>query len=156
MEKKIAEDGKCIHSANWELVCKPKKYGGLGIINIQVFNDALLAKWYWYWIRPDDRLWKSVFRVAFDFSDNSELPDCKFFRENFHGVVNFCENYTQRIVESGMTIKFWMHNWGQGHLKFELQDLFKEVRNKGIMVNQVFQIHNIEELFHDMHGSHFK
>lgn len=45
-----------IRLANWELVCKPRKIGGLGIIDITVFNDALLAKWYWYWNKPESKL----------------------------------------------------------------------------------------------------
>lgn len=40
------------HSRNmawirWEEVCRPKKDGGLGIKNLQLFNSALLYKWVW-------------------------------------------------------------------------------------------------------------
>jgi hypothetical protein len=30
--------------AAWELLCKPKDKGGLGIINLELQNDALLLK----------------------------------------------------------------------------------------------------------------
>jgi hypothetical protein len=30
--------------AAWKLVCKPKKKGGLGVIKLQLQNDALLMK----------------------------------------------------------------------------------------------------------------
>lgn len=43
--KKNADDRKGMPLANWEMVCKPKKFGGLGIIDIHAFNDALLEKW---------------------------------------------------------------------------------------------------------------
>jgi hypothetical protein len=37
--------GKC--KVNWEPVCKPKKYGGLGILNIIFFASALRLRWLW-------------------------------------------------------------------------------------------------------------
>lgn len=48
-------DKKKIHLAKWDLVCKPKKMGGLGIIDLTVFNQALLAKWYWQWLSPEKK-----------------------------------------------------------------------------------------------------
>jgi hypothetical protein len=29
---------------NWKVVTRPKKYGGLGIVDIQIMNRALLIK----------------------------------------------------------------------------------------------------------------
>ena len=31
----------------WENVCLPKEFGGLGIINTRILNEALLLKWVW-------------------------------------------------------------------------------------------------------------
>lgn len=39
--KRNNEDMKNTHLANWELVSKPKRFGGLRIIDLQIFNDAL-------------------------------------------------------------------------------------------------------------------
>ena len=33
------------HLDNWKQVCKPVRYGGLGIRNLFLFNQALLGKW---------------------------------------------------------------------------------------------------------------
>jgi hypothetical protein len=35
------------HMMKWENVCKPKEYGGLGIIYTRFMNIALLLKWIW-------------------------------------------------------------------------------------------------------------
>jgi hypothetical protein len=37
--------GKC--KVNWELVCKPTEYGGLGILNLSKFASALRLRWLW-------------------------------------------------------------------------------------------------------------
>ena len=105
--KKNEQDRKGIPLANWELVCKPKKFGGLGILDIQTFNDALLAKWYWYWVKPETRLWKSVFQSVFHLADRSELPDGRFFKENIYRIVPFCDNCMRRELGNGKTVKFW-------------------------------------------------
>ena len=38
---------KSFSVVNWKKVCKRKEFGGLGIINLQVFNMALLLRWWW-------------------------------------------------------------------------------------------------------------
>lgn len=44
------------HMVKWENVCLPRDFGGLGILNTRLMNQALLTKWIWR-IRsnkPDD------------------------------------------------------------------------------------------------------
>jgi hypothetical protein len=38
---------KKIHLVHWNSVCTPKKQGGLGVLNLENMNDALLTKWLW-------------------------------------------------------------------------------------------------------------
>jgi len=40
-------EGRKIVWASWNLVCKPREFGGLGIIDLRLFNLALLGKWIW-------------------------------------------------------------------------------------------------------------
>ena len=36
-----------IHAVSWEMICKEKKNGGLGLRNLEVMNDALLGRVVW-------------------------------------------------------------------------------------------------------------
>lgn len=42
--KKTKNGDKCNSLAAWNMVCRPKKHGGLGVLNLQVQNKALLLK----------------------------------------------------------------------------------------------------------------
>jgi len=41
-------------------VCESGDVGGLGVINIKLFNVALLGKWIWRMGSSKDGLWKKV------------------------------------------------------------------------------------------------
>jgi hypothetical protein len=35
------------HLVKWNFVCSPKSQGGLGVLNLEAMNDALMSKWLW-------------------------------------------------------------------------------------------------------------
>ncbi|KAM5551745.1 hypothetical protein ABKV19_026542, partial [Rosa sericea] len=51
---------KKIHLANWDLVCRPKEFGGLGIKKASLMNQAMLAKIGWRMVQEDQGLWCHV------------------------------------------------------------------------------------------------
>ncbi|KAK2665233.1 hypothetical protein Ddye_003807 [Dipteronia dyeriana] len=51
---------KKIHLVNWDLMCKRKKSGGLGIGRMIDKYNSLLAKWVWCYGYEIDSLWKKV------------------------------------------------------------------------------------------------
>ena len=53
-------EGKRDHLVRWDVVCKPRVKGGLGIGKIPLRNRALLGKWLWRFPRESTILWHQV------------------------------------------------------------------------------------------------
>lgn len=86
--------GHCL--VTWPKVQRPKKFGGLGVLDLELFSRALRLRWMWYaWTDPE-RPWVG-----------SEVPcnevDKKLFR--LCTVVN---------LGDGNKAKFWESTWLNG------------------------------------------
>jgi hypothetical protein len=53
--KESTTGAKC--KVNWDLVCRPKKYGGLGILHLEKFATALRLRWPWLEWKSNDKIW---------------------------------------------------------------------------------------------------
>ncbi|RVW78846.1 Transposon TX1 uncharacterized 149 kDa protein [Vitis vinifera] len=53
-------EGKRDHLVSWDVVCKSKMKGGLGLGRISLRNSALLGKWLWRYPREGSALWHQV------------------------------------------------------------------------------------------------
>lgn len=57
--------GRRLHWCSWELICKPKSQGGLGIKKLSHMNLAMLSKLAWNIITRQDLLWVRVLRSKY-------------------------------------------------------------------------------------------
>ena len=48
--------------AKWDIICRPKDQGGLGIENLEVKNRCLLSKWLWKLSSETDATWAQILR----------------------------------------------------------------------------------------------
>lgn len=49
-----------ISLTNWETVCIPRNYGGLGVSNLKLVNTALMLRWWWKAYHEPESLWAVV------------------------------------------------------------------------------------------------
>lgn len=49
---------------NWELTCALKEEGGLGIIDLQTQNEALMTKWLWLFQSNSHSNWSAILTVS--------------------------------------------------------------------------------------------
>jgi hypothetical protein len=53
------------HMVDWATVCKPKMFGGLGILNTRLMNIALMLKWVWKLYQNTDGLWVDLLKAKY-------------------------------------------------------------------------------------------
>jgi mannosylglycoprotein endo-beta-mannosidase len=141
----VTQQKKKLNLANWEIICKPKKLGGLGVMDLTVFNNAMLAKWYWQWNNPEKRIWKTIFQQT----NNSlwPVPQSYFFSITLKAVYSFMDASILRIVGRGDSILFWGHNWGVGILKHEFQILYTYAIDQHQSLAQMASTRHIRHMF---------
>lgn len=54
---KAEGQGVGIPPLNWPTVCLPKRYGGLGVTDLELRNISLLLRWWWKPYQQADGLW---------------------------------------------------------------------------------------------------
>jgi hypothetical protein len=58
------EEKKKYHLVNGQTVCMPKDQGGLGVLDLEKMNIALLAKWLWK-LFNEDGIWQKILRKKY-------------------------------------------------------------------------------------------
>jgi hypothetical protein len=90
----VASGGHCL--VRWANVKKPKKLGGLGVLDLERFSRALRLRWLWYpWSDPD-RPWVGA-----------EVPCSDLDHQLFRAS-------TRVILGNGSTALFWQSSWLEG------------------------------------------
>ncbi|XP_028070062.1 pentatricopeptide repeat-containing protein At4g26680, mitochondrial-like [Camellia sinensis] len=51
---------KKVYLVKWKDLIEDKKQGGLGIIDLRIVNNSLIAKWWWRFGMEDNSLWKQL------------------------------------------------------------------------------------------------
>jgi len=51
------EDKRKVAWDSWDDICKTKECGRLGVKNVFLYNEALLAKWRWEFFQEKGLLW---------------------------------------------------------------------------------------------------
>lgn len=83
-------------------------FGGLGVMDLAVFNQALLIKWYWQWTRPQNTLWKPIMQINIG---RDGLPLSPIFTSALKKSIQFCLVSFTHVIGSGVQIQLWNHKW---------------------------------------------
>ncbi|CAL1356447.1 unnamed protein product [Linum trigynum] len=61
---------KKFHLLAWDSCKAPKKFGGLGILDLRICNTAMLAKWLWKFSRERDEWWRDLISIKYPHSSS--------------------------------------------------------------------------------------
>ena len=130
----VAPNQTKINPANWNLVCTPKDFGGLGVMDLAVFNQALLIKWYWQWTRPQNTLWKPIMQINIG---RDGLPLSPVFTSALKKSIQFCLVSFTHVIGSGAQIQLWNHKWAGTPLSQSLPNLYSHAIDQNVSLQEV-------------------
>ncbi|GMJ02687.1 hypothetical protein like AT4G29090 [Hibiscus trionum] len=112
---------RCMHWIRWETVCKPMKYGGLGIRDLKTKNRALLNKWIWRYGGEKGSMWRSVIDAKYNLDNKRLIPNVNIDRRTFwiwrniaKPLCNQNDLFTKglkTVFGDGSSIDFWNDFW---------------------------------------------
>jgi hypothetical protein len=122
----------------WNVICRPKDQGGLGIDVLKIKNLCLLSKWLDKLINQEG-VWQELLHNKY--LNNKTLSqvlvqphDSPFWRGLMKVKDEFfkCGSF---IVNNGMSTRFWEDTWlGNKPLADQYPSLYSIVRNKNVTV----------------------
>ena len=102
--------------AAWELICRPKNKGGLGILNLGVQNVALLLKHASNFLNKREIPWVSLVWDSYYFERMPQgTNDCGSFSwRDICKVMQHFRDCSWVQIKEGDTALFWSDNWNLG------------------------------------------
>ena len=123
------------------MACKPREFGGLGIIDPKLFNLALMGKWIWRLGSVEVGLWKEVLFSKYGgwrfLGEEGKGRSCSLWWKDLKEVWSsegwgrcFEDNFEWKVGD-GKDIYFWKDSWLKGEaLKNVYPRLFSISSNK--------------------------
>ncbi|OMO56897.1 reverse transcriptase [Corchorus capsularis] len=114
-----SETKKTLHLVQWEEVCKPKVYGGLGLRSMELHNRVLLQRTAWRFISEPNSLWvrllKSKYGIPDDVisfvSSHGTKPVWSYSWRGLFGALKDLASGLKWRIGDGFTARFWIDRW---------------------------------------------
>lgn len=104
-----------LHWYAWRRVCKPKREGGLGFRDIEIFNQALLGKQVWHILQAPNCLMARVLKARY-FPDSSILTASQKKKSSYSWKsILFGRELVAKgmrvVIGNGSTTRMWLDPW---------------------------------------------
>ncbi|KAG8052070.1 hypothetical protein GUJ93_ZPchr0001g31242 [Zizania palustris] len=127
----------------------PKIQRGLGVINLQCQNNALLIKHLHKFATKQSSPWIDLVWSLYNNSTNTPLLSALRGSRWWKDIVQLSMLFravASPVVGDGSSTSFWSDNWGGSPLKFPCHD-FSFSKNKSISVKHFFNSDGLADLF---------
>ncbi|KAL6655429.1 hypothetical protein ACP70R_006255 [Stipagrostis hirtigluma subsp. patula] len=135
---------------SWDMVCKPKKHGGLGVIDLRVQNKALLMKNLHKFYNKSDLPWVSL--VWESYYSNGKLPSDRkigsFWWKDVLKLQTEFKGMASCLVNNGASIYFWHDLWNGCFLPIQFPELYSYAKKKDISFLAAMGQDTLLNLFH--------
>ena len=101
--------------AKWEMICRPKDQGGLGVENLEVKNRCLLSKWLYRLSVETEGVWLQLLRNKYLYAKSlaqvtAQPSDSPFCKGLMRKKVAFFNRVTFKMG-NGQRTRFWEDTW---------------------------------------------
>jgi hypothetical protein len=127
--------------SKWNILCRPKDLGGLGIEVLDIKNRCLLSKWL-FKLLNEEGMWQELLHTKYlrtkSLSQVQAKPtDSPFWRGIIRGKDEFFK-HGSFIIGDGHTTRFWEDAWlDKTPLSTQYPSLYAIVRHKSVSVAEV-------------------
>lgn len=148
--KKTENGEKCNSLAAWDMVCRPKKHGGLGVLNLYVQNEALLLKFlHKFYNRLDipwvTLIWNTYYTAsvphAVDPCGSVWWRDIMQLSSSFRGI-------SKVQIHCGTTALFWKDLWLKGIPSETHPRAFSYSKDEDLSVRKMLLNSDLGMVFH--------
>jgi hypothetical protein len=135
----------------WKKCSKPKRKGGLGIINLRSQNIALLLKHLDKFYNKKEIPWVKL--VWFAHYSDGEIPHATTDKGSFwwRDILKLCDLFrgiANCRIGDGSTVLFWSDLWNDNVMQVKFPRLYSFARHKKISVSQFLLNNSLESQFH--------
>jgi hypothetical protein len=118
--------------AAWDMVCKPKKKGGMGIINLKLQNAALLLKHLHKFYNNYDTPWVKLIKDTYYHGLVPHVfgPIGSFWWRNVLSLADTYRVVTKCSLGSGNTVLLWSDLWHTHRLENQFPRLMSFAKDK--------------------------
>jgi hypothetical protein len=123
----------------WKLATRPKKNGGIGIINLSTQNDALLLK------HLDRLIWDNNY-------SNGDVPSSRpkgsIWWKSILKLITTFKGIAKAEINDGRTVMLWHDLWDSSIRSSQFPELFSFYTSNGFTVAQAASLPNLYDIFH--------
>ncbi|KAG8067016.1 hypothetical protein GUJ93_ZPchr0005g15381 [Zizania palustris] len=135
---------------SWKQICKPKKFGGLGVIDLRIQNTTLLLKHLDKFLNMQDTLWVKLIRQTY--YSNGRLTQLLGRRGStwWSEVLKLWPIFwaiAKPSVGNGITVALWFDLWFSHPMEFLFPHLFSFAKVKKISLAKFCQSQDLSTHF---------
>jgi hypothetical protein len=125
----------------WNIICRPKEQGGLGVEVLELKNRCLLSKWL-YKLLNEEGVWQELLHNKYlkntTLSQVTTKPTDSPFWKGLMGVKDDFFSRGSFTIGNGQQVRFWEDIWlGDAPLASQYPSLYNIVRRKNVLVADV-------------------
>lgn len=136
--------------AAWDMICRPKDKGGLGILNLHTQNTYLLMKMVHKFLNHYDIPWVHlIWEVYYQQGvPSSNISQCSFWWRDFLKLLNTYKSHATCFPQDGKTIGFWQEAWDEIPKSQLWPHLYSFSKQQQISLHEIVHTEDMSDHFH--------